>query len=224
MRELQEVILLLVIYFINHEMYLGGKDVLKIVTIDEAWDLFTGKNTALFIESGYRRFRKYKGAAITITQSIEDFYKNDVTRAIARNSNFWLLLAQTPEAIEASVKHGFISLDDYQKEVLKSLHTLKGLYSEIFFRVIDTGEFGIGRLFPDPFSYYTFTTEPDDLMLLERICSIKNISITQAIAEAAQLVERLSNEKQLNMFQAVKFLAEISPQKLKEILKQKKAA
>jgi len=218
MRELQEVILLLVIYFINHQMYLGGKDVLKIVTIDEAWDLFSGKNTALFIESGYRRFRKYKGAAITITQSVEDFYKNDATRAITRNSNFWLLLAQTPEAIEASVKEGLISLDDYQKEVLKSVHTLKGLYSEIFFRVVDTGEFGVGRLFPDPFSYYTFTTEPDDLMLLERICSIKNISITEAIVEASQLVERLCRERNLSMFQAIKSLADSSAKTLKDML------
>jgi hypothetical protein len=37
--------------------------------IDEAWDLLTQGDVAKFIETGYRRFRKYGGAAVTVTQS-----------------------------------------------------------------------------------------------------------------------------------------------------------
>ena len=36
-----------------------------------------------FIETGYRRFRKYNGAAIVITQSLADLYANPVGEAIA---------------------------------------------------------------------------------------------------------------------------------------------
>ncbi|HDH91693.1 MAG TPA: type IV secretion system protein TraC, partial [Candidatus Aenigmarchaeota archaeon] len=218
MRELQEVILLLVIYFIKHEMYLGGKDVLKIVTIDEAWDLFSGENTALFIESGYRRFRKYKGAAITITQSVEDFYKNEATKAITRNSNFWLLLSQLPEAIDSAVRSGYISLHPFQQEVLKSVHTIKGLYSEIFFRVNDTQEFGVGRLFPDPFSYYVFTTDAADLTLLKHIQEITGGDVTQAIRTASFIVKELMSKTKLNMFEAVRELANTPVRQLETLV------
>ncbi|ORP14430.1 hypothetical protein B7943_12470, partial [Vibrio cholerae] len=68
-KHLQQVVLLQLIYQIQQEMYLGERDRRKIVFIDEAWDLLTQGDVGKFIETGYRRFRKYGGSAVTVTQS-----------------------------------------------------------------------------------------------------------------------------------------------------------
>jgi conjugal transfer ATP-binding protein TraC len=93
-KHLQQVILLQLIFQIQQAMYLGERGRQKLVLIDEAWDLLTQGDVATFIEHGYRRFRKYNGAAITVTQSLADLYANPTGRAIADNSAHTLLLAQ----------------------------------------------------------------------------------------------------------------------------------
>jgi conjugal transfer ATP-binding protein TraC len=98
---LQQVVLLILIYQIQQAMYLGNRDQRKILIIDEAWDLLAKGNIAKFIETGYRRFRKYNGAAITITQSLNDLYNSPSGVAIAENSANLYLLYQKPETIES---------------------------------------------------------------------------------------------------------------------------
>lgn len=73
-KHLQQVVLLQLIYQIQQVMYLGDRGQPKLVLIDEAWDLLTQGDVARFIETGYRRFRKYGGAAVTVTQSLNDLY------------------------------------------------------------------------------------------------------------------------------------------------------
>ena len=77
-KHLQQVVLLQLIYQIQQEMYLGEQDRRKIVFIDEAWDLLTQGDVGKFIETGYRRFRKYGGSAVTVTQSVNDLYDSPV--------------------------------------------------------------------------------------------------------------------------------------------------
>src|SRR5690606_27878835 len=79
-KNLQSVVMQLVMYRITQEMYLD-RSLKKLVIIDEAWDLMGQGASASFIEAGYRRARKYGGAFGTITQSVEDYYKTDATRA-----------------------------------------------------------------------------------------------------------------------------------------------
>lgn len=100
-QHLQQVVLLQLIYQIQQDMYLGERDRPKIVIIDEAWSLLSQGNVGEFIEHGYRRFRKYGGSAIVITQGVNDLYQNKVGQAIAENSAFTLLLGQKAEAIDA---------------------------------------------------------------------------------------------------------------------------
>ena len=55
----------------------------------EPWQCFyfATKHGWVFKETGYRRFRKYNGSAVVITQSLQDLYANPVGQAIAANSS-----------------------------------------------------------------------------------------------------------------------------------------
>ncbi|MFH0810116.1 MAG: type IV secretion system protein TraC [Pseudomonadota bacterium] len=181
-RELQEVVLLLIIYHISRDMYFGRRDLPKLMIIDEAWDLMSGGNTARFIEHGYRRFRKYGGAAVTVTQSLADFYREDVGevgKAILENSDFMFLLRQKPESLEMLRKENKLVLNPLAFEQLKSVHTSQGRYSEIFLKT--PRGWGIGRLIVNRFSYYLYTTRPDEVEAIRRLTE-QGKTLEEAIA------------------------------------------
>lgn len=158
---LQQVVLLILIYQIQQAMYLGNRDQRKILIIDEAWDLLAKGNIAKFIETGYRRFRKYHGAAITITQSLNDLYGSPSGVAIAENSANLYLLYQKPETIESIKRQNRLMIGDGGYTFLKSIHTITGQYSEIFF--VTSYGLGIGRLIVDKYTKLLYSTHPDDI-------------------------------------------------------------
>ena len=123
-KHLQQVVLLQLIYQIQQEMYLGERDRPKIVIIDESWDLLGMGDAATFMEHGYRRFRKYGGAAVTITQSVNDLYRSPTGRAIVENSANMYLLGQKAEAIEALKAERRLPLSEGGYALLKTVHTL----------------------------------------------------------------------------------------------------
>lgn len=126
-QHLQQVVLLQLIYQIQQDMYLGERDRPKIVIIDEAWSLLSQGNVGEFIEHGYRRFRKYGGSAIVITQGVNDLYQNKVGQAIAENSAFTLLLGQKAEAIDAIQENKRLPLGEGGYRILKTVKSYKGI-------------------------------------------------------------------------------------------------
>ena len=166
-KHLQQVVLLQLIYQIQQVMYLGDRAQPKLVVIDEAWDLLTQGDVARFIETGYRRFRKYGGAAVTVTQSLNDLYSNPTGRAIAENSANTFLLAQPSQAIEQLQAERRLPMTEAGAELLKSVHTLPGAYSEIMV-LTDRGG-GIGRLVVDPFRRLLYSTDPQEVAALRRL-------------------------------------------------------
>lgn len=166
-KHLQQVVLLQLLYQIQQAMYLGDRSRRKIVLIDEAWSLLTEGNVAKFIEHAYRRFRKYGGSAITLTQSIEDLYGSPAGRSIADNAAFRLYLGQKAETIARVVADKRISVSDATMRWLQTVHTVPGLYSEIFFQS-DGGAQGIGRLMVSPFLQLLYSSRPDDVTAIER--------------------------------------------------------
>ena len=166
-KHLQQVILLILIYQIQQVMYLGERGQPKLVFIDEAWDLLTHGDVAKFIEAGYRRFRKYNGAAITVTQSLNDLYNNPTGRAIADNSAHTLLLAQPSQAIDQLHAENRLPMTAGGVELLKSVHTVPGAYSEIM-TLTDRGA-GIGRLVVDPFRRLLYSTRPNDVAAIRKL-------------------------------------------------------
>jgi conjugal transfer ATP-binding protein TraC len=183
-KDLQTVVLLIVMYRITREMYFS-RDRKKIVIIDEAWDLLSGGATAEFIEAGYRRARKYKGAFMSATQGVDDYYRNPAAKAALDNSDWMFLLRQKPESIEMMDKLGQLTMDDAMKRLLQSLRTEHGAYSEVF--IHSPAGNGVGRLIVDPYSLLLFSSRAEDFSAINAKRA-EGLSVSQAID--AVLVER----------------------------------
>ena len=179
-KDLQAVVMQIIMYRITQEMYLD-RSRRKIVIIDEAWDLMGSGSSGHFIEAGYRRARKYGGAFGTITQSIEDYYKSESTKAAINNADWLFLLRQKPENIDRLGKEGKLTIDDWMKRQLSSITTDHGNYSEIF--VHSPMGSGIGRLILDPYSMMLFSTHADDFERIKTMRQQHGMSTDQAIAK-----------------------------------------
>ena len=79
---LQQVVLLMMMFQISEEMFRGDKFEKKLLFIDEVWAQLTAESVARFIEDGYRRFRKFNGSIVIITQSMLDIFNNPRVRLL----------------------------------------------------------------------------------------------------------------------------------------------
>ena len=181
-KHLQRVVLLQLIYQIQQAMYLGDRSRRKIVIIDEAWDLLTSGEVGKFIETGYRRFRKYNGAAIVITQSLGDLYTNPVGEAITANSAITFQLAQQGRTLEMLAGQqklpGGIGLD-----TLKSIHTAPGRYAEL--AIMSNHGSGVARLVVSPFLQLLYSTRAEDVAAIAALRG-QGLSLTAAIETLVQ--------------------------------------
>ncbi|QTA78504.1 Putative Type IV secretion system protein, TraC-like [Desulfonema limicola] len=185
-KHLRAIVLMYIIYQTTQTMYFGDRHQKKLIIIDEAWDLFggdEGAGAASFIQTCYRRARKYNGSVITITQSVKDYYMNDSTEAMLANAAFWFFLHQKEEEISQVVADNRLTLSDFMVEYIKSVHTITGKYSEVYIKTDDSG--GIGRLFVDPFTYALFTTNPGESQYIYDLLD-SGMSVSDAITEAVE--------------------------------------
>jgi conjugal transfer ATP-binding protein TraC len=186
-KDLQEVVLLSLIYQIQQAMM--DRSSYKLLIIDEAWDLLTGGNTTQFMETAYRRFRKYKGACFSITQSVNDFYRIPSGVAIIENSDFMFLLRQRPESIKMLKDSNRVSLSDGLYELLGGVHTDTGNYSEIF--VYTPVGITVGRLIVDRFTQLLYTSKADEYTAIKKYLD-KGLPIDKAIEKVLEEERRAS--------------------------------
>ena len=189
-RDLQAVVMQIIMYRITQEMYLD-RSRRKIVIIDEAWDLMGSGSSGHFIEAGYRRARKYGGAFGTITQSVDDYYKTEATKATINNADWLFLLRQKPENIDRLGKEGKLTVDEWMKRQLSSITTDHGNYSEVF--VHSPMGSGVGRLLLDPFSMMLFSTRAEDFERIKKMREEMGMTTEQAIE--VLLDERIKNDR-----------------------------
>ena len=176
---LRQVVPMQLIFQIQREMYLGERNRKKIMIIDEAWDLIKSGPVSVFIEHGFRKFRKYGGSAIIATQSLNDLYENPVGRAIAENANMMLLLGQKPETIASIRDSGRLVLSEAGFNLLSTVASVGGVYSEIFVKSGHTGV-GVGRLIVSNFEKMLFSTAPEDVNAIENYTN-QGLNVTDAI-------------------------------------------
>jgi len=177
-KDLQSVILLLLMYLITNEIYLSREDGRrKVVIIDEAWDLMNG-TSGDFIEAGYRRARKYKGAFVTGTQGMDDYYRNEASTAALNNADWLFMLRQKAESVKALEANNRLALSAGMRQQITTLNTEAGLYSEVFVHT-PVGH-GIGRLVLDPYSLLLASTRAEDFAAV-REHTRAGMSIDEAI-------------------------------------------
>jgi len=177
-KDLQVVMLLTLMYMLT-DLVATQREKRKFLLIDEAWSLLNTENTAVFLENAYRTFRKYRCSVVAITQQVEDFTRTIAGKTILANAVNRIFLAQNPEVIERM--KDTLSLTPAQVEVLKTIKTQKGQYSEAF--VILEERQGVIRLIPSPFAYWLFTTDPKDIQKLKEIQERENCDIETAITK-----------------------------------------
>jgi len=165
-KTLQKVVLLQLISTIQRSMYLGGIERKKILIIEEAWDLITGENEGPFIEAGVRKLRKYNGATVIILQSMGDLYKTDVGETVVENSSTKLYLKQKGSTIDRLQTEKKLDLTDGQAELLKTVHTVPGRYSELYIST-SAGQ-GIARYYEDRKTQLIFTTNADEVNQIDQ--------------------------------------------------------
>lgn len=159
-KDLQAVIMFLLMYRITQNMYLT-RDKPKVCILDEAWALLGGGGSGDFIETGYRRARKYNGSFCAATQSIGDFSLSRAAEAAMNNADWMFLLRQKAESVLALEKSDKLVIDQHMKDMLMSVKTVQGAYSEVFVHGGQMGH-GIGRVLFDPFSLLLVSSKAED--------------------------------------------------------------
>lgn len=166
MPELQSVVLLILMMRITQVMYLAGnKSQRKLCIIDEAWRLLNaGGNAGDFINEGYRVARKHGGSFMTITQKISDYYQSDTAQAALMNSDFEISLRQKASELKQAETKGYIDNSTGKVDLLKSLDTVGGMYSEL---AIDTPNgISVCRFVVDPVTDKIYSTKAEDVQFI----------------------------------------------------------
>jgi len=177
-KDLQAVVMFLLMYRITQNMYLT-RDRPKVCILDEAWQLLGAGGSGDFIESGYRRARKYNGSFCAATQSIADFSLSRAAEAAMNNADWMFLLRQKPESVLALEKTDKLVIDESMKQMLLSVKTQAGAYSEVFVHGGQMGH-GIGRVLFDPFSLLLVSSKAEDFEAVRRYRA-EGYSITESL-------------------------------------------
>ncbi|QBL11240.1 TraC family protein [Campylobacter helveticus] len=185
--DLRDPLIMLLIYHINQLMYMSSDRNSRIqIIIDEA-HRFLGKNPKMddFIEQAYRRARKYDASVIIATQGFDDIYNprdGGLSRAgtvIVNNSAYKIFMKQTETSVNMLLKSEVFDLGEKDKEILRSIMTLKGEYSELFLMTPDDVKLPY-RLVMDGYFYYLTTTDPKDKAKIKELTD-QGIPLGEAI-------------------------------------------
>ncbi|RIA46276.1 conjugal transfer ATP-binding protein TraC [Hephaestia caeni] len=163
--ELRSVVLTAIMFMSSQAMRRIDRSVPKALLLDEAWQMLRGGAMAEFIETYSRTCRKYGAALITATQSLNDYYKSDGSKAALENSDWFVILQQKPETIADFKKHDRFDMDDHTDALLRSLKRNGTEYSEIMIKGPDT--LALGRLVLDPFSAAVYSSSPRTFAAIE---------------------------------------------------------
>ncbi len=180
--DVQGVVLMLVIFLATQRMYHGPRTRPKAIVIDEAWDLLSGDDSRAFLEGAARRARKYRGALITGTQSVNDYYSNPAARAAWENSDWVIFLAQKDESVELLKQEKRIHCDPGMERALKSLATVDGRHAELVLHGPDGWR--VARLALDRWSTALYSSRGPAFAEVERLKE-EGLTTEQAIDRIA---------------------------------------
>lgn len=181
-RDLQEVITQMVIIHITNHIVLGDRKEKFVLIVDEASVTLDGKKGGPFIEALARRFRKCNASLITGTQSVNDYYNTPGALAAYENADWLCLLAQKTETISLLKENKRVTITPYMEDVLRSLHTEQGKYSEVM--ICGDYGFSVGRLLLDPISRILYSTKADEYVAVKTLVE-EGACVEEAVTEVA---------------------------------------
>jgi len=182
--DLQSVVVQIIMLLITNHVILGGRKVHSGLMFDEAWDVLKGGQSGEFIERLARTLRKYKGALIVGTQTLNDFYSSSAAEAAFMNSDWLCMFSQKAESIALLLKADKFRIDPYTQKVLNSINTKPGEYAEMM--IMGPNGSSVGRLLLDPFSRVLYSTKAEEysrIKELEGIGYTLNAAVTQVARE-----------------------------------------
>ena len=181
--DLQGVVLMLVVFLATQRMYHGPRTRPKAIVIDEAWDLLSGEDSRAFLEGAARRARKYRGALVTGTQSVNDYYANPAARAAWDNADWTIFLAQKDESVELLKQEKRIHCDPGMERALKSLATVDGRHAELVLHGPDGWR--VARLVLDRASSALYSSRGPAFAAIEKLKE-EGLSTEEAVARIAE--------------------------------------
>ncbi len=198
--------IVMVVLFYQIEMYskhILGKNVRKILAIDEAWAALAQPSIAKIIAGYFREMRKHNMGIFLISQTIEDFAKlvameigdgNSQSGIIQNTKHYYLLSCN---ATDHPIGKKLLSLTDEDVAMWQSVSSLPPYYSEVYYRAImddDRPYSGKFRVVSNPVSLWIGTTTPEDVEIRKaRIKEKKEQGMTAMQAQRAAIIE-LSKE------------------------------
>lgn len=184
-KDLQRIVLKILMYQITNMMYYKPKHIPKSCLIDESYELLANKGaegSANFINEGYRRAPKYGGNFITITHGMDDYNNNPIAKMCYDNAYYKIFLGASKSTIDTLKKSD--QLDAYSERLLRSLKITRE-YSE--FLMICEENATVHRLMVDPFSRVLNTTRGPEVEALKRLTD-NGLPLTDAISQVAEEV------------------------------------
>ncbi len=184
-KDLQAVIVQMMIMQITNQLYLGDRQTPAALILDEAWDMLRSKQSGEFIETAARRLRKYYGALVIGTQTVNDLYVNPGAQAAFDNSDWLCLLSQKKESIEQLKLSKRLSMDSYMETLLRSVKTDQGKYAEIM--INGPHGYAVGRLVLDSFSKVLYSTKPDEYAAVQNLIN-QGVDLGKAVDQVAKRI------------------------------------
>ena len=180
--ELRSVVLTAIMFMASQMMRRIDRSIPKALLLDEAWQMLKGGSMADFIEAYARTCRKYGASLVTATQSLNDYYKSDGSKAALENSDWFMILQQKAETIADFKKHDRFEMDDYTDALLRSLKRNGVEYSDVMIKGPDT--LTVGRLVLDPYSGTVYSSSPRTFAQIHELLG-QGLTMEEAIERVA---------------------------------------
>ena len=179
---LRQAVLMTLMLIIEDTMS-KDRETIKMVFIDEAWDLMKVGHSAQFIESGFRRARKHRGSFVVATQGLKDFFSSPTAEAAWSCAETKCFLRQNSDQVASLIATNRFSADPGFLAQLKSLTTVAGEFSEM---IVKSGDnpMAIGRFTIDRRSQLLFSSNPAEVAQIRR-WQRAGATLLEAVTEVA---------------------------------------
>ncbi|WP_409286792.1 VirB4 family type IV secretion system protein [Pseudomonas guariconensis] len=162
-----------------YSKYKLERDRKKIVAVDEAWATLSDPNAAKALSSFYRELRRYSGACLLISQTVNDFVQLIAAEAVGgggssaqggilENTSHYFFLACSESDYQLAADK--LAFNNEEIALWKEISSLPPLYSEVFYRIRtkqNTFYSGVFRLYSSPMTHWIASSSPEDYRMRE---------------------------------------------------------